>query len=483
MDEVDLASRSFAILGAGVAGFGATAGLLGSSRILGHVHLLDESARALTSERMTILQELGAHVHLGADTELPAGVDTVVVSPGVPLNHRWIAQARDRGLDVWGELELAWRARILGGSAQAPWLVITGTNGKTTTTMMADAIMKAAGWRSMAVGNIGQSIVDAVAGPEVNDVFVVEASAQQLALVSTMSPYASVVLNFAPDHLDFFPNLADYRHAKAQAYERTQVAALWNDMDPETLHMLESADVVEGCRAIGFTLAVPMRSMLGVSDDLVIDRAFLEERGTHAIELCEVSDIQPLAAHNVLNALAAAGLARSLDVHPSAVKQGLKDFRPAPHRIAKVADINGIVFIDDSKATNEHAAAMSLASYTSVVWVAGGLAKGQDFGPLVKRVGQNIKTAILLGAERDQIAAALRQHAPHVIIVDIAEAAPDEVMSAVVHEALKCSAPGDTVLLAPGCSSWDIFPGGYAQRGEAFTSAVLRAAGPGGGAE
>ena len=475
MDELDLASRSFAILGAGVAGFGAAAGLLGSGRILGEVHILDESSSGLGAERESILSELGAHIHTGEGVQLPDGVDTVVASPGLPLGHRWLQQARERGLDVWGELELAWRARVLGGSTQAPWLVVTGTNGKTTTAMMVDSIMRAAGWRSLAVGNIGQSIVDAVAGPETYDVFVVEASAQQLALVETMSPHASVVLNFAPDHLDYFPSLEEYRAAKARAYERTQVAALWNDMDPGTMQMLEAADVVEGCRAIGFTLAVPSRSMLGVSDDLIIDRAFLEERGTHAIELCEVTDIEPLAAHNVLNALAAAGLARSLDVHPSAVKQGLKDFKPAPHRIAKVAEIDGVAFIDDSKATNEHAAAMSLASYTSVIWVAGGLAKGQDFAPLVRRVGDNIKAAILIGAERKQIAEALAAHAPHVRIVDVTETSPSAVMDDVVRQARSHAVAGDTVLLAPGCSSWDIFAGGYAQRGDAFADAVLRA--------
>ena len=480
MDELDLAPRTFAILGGGVAGFGAAAGLLGSGRILGAVHLLDESASGLGEERAAILTELGAHLHLGPAVDLPDGVDTVVASPGLPLDHRWITQARQRGLDVWGELELAWRARILGGSPTAPWLVVTGTNGKTTTTMMADSIMRAAGWRSLAVGNIGQSIVDAVAGPETYDVFVVEASAQQLALVETMSPHASVVLNFAPDHLDYFPSLEDYRKAKARVYERTQIAALWNDMDPATMKMLEEADVIEGCRAIGFTLAIPQRSMFGVSEDLMLDRAFLEERGSHAIELCEVSDVQPFAAHNVLNALAAAGLARSLDVHPSAVKQGLRDFTPAPHRIAKVAEINGVTFIDDSKATNEHAAAMSLASYTSVIWVAGGLAKGQDFVPLVKRVGENIKVAILIGAERSLIAEALAAHAPHVRIVDVVEDSADDVMDVVVNHAVQLAQAGDTVLLAPGCSSWDIFAGGYAQRGVAFATAVMHAAVEGG---
>ena len=480
MDEVDLVSRSIAILGCGVAGFGAAAGLLGSQRILRPVHILDETSpsqdgSSAQDERYAVLRALGGVIHTGVDIDLPPEVDTVVASPGLPLNHRWVVAARERGLDVWGELELAWRARLLGGSPNAPWLVITGTNGKTTTTMMTDSIMKAAGWASLAVGNIGQSIVDAVAGPEKYEVFVVEASAQQLALVETMSPYASVVLNIAPDHLDYFESMDDYRQAKARVYERTQVATLWNDTDPSTLRMLEAADVVEGCRAIGFTVATPSPSMIGIQDELVLDRAFLVERRTHAIELCELSDIRPMAAHNVLNAMAAAGLARSLDVAPSAVKQGLIDFKPAPHRIATVAIVDEVTFINDSKATNEHAAGMSLSSFSSVIWIAGGLAKGQDFAPLVRKYATNIKAVILIGRERELIASALREHAPQVPIFEIGDAPAESIMEEVVQQARAQAAPGDTVLLAPGCSSWDLFPGGYAQRGEAFESAVRSA--------
>ncbi|MEI7656028.1 MAG: UDP-N-acetylmuramoyl-L-alanine--D-glutamate ligase, partial [Actinomycetes bacterium] len=303
----------------------------------------------------------------------------------------------------------------------------------------------------------------------------VEASAQQLALVETMSPYASVVLNIAPDHLDYFESMDDYRQAKARVYERTQVATLWNDTDPGTLRMLEAADVVEGCRAIGFTVATPSPSMIGIQDELVLDRAFLVERRTHAIELCEVSDIRPMAAHNVLNAMAAAGLARSLDVAPSAVKQGLRDFQPAPHRIATVAIVDEVTFINDSKATNEHAAGMSLSSYSSVIWIAGGLAKGQDFAPLVRKYATNIKAVILIGRERELIASALREHAPQVPIFEISDAPAESIMKEVVQQARAQAAPGDTVLLAPGCSSWDLFPGGYAQRGEAFEAAVRSA--------
>jgi len=234
--------------------------------------------------------------------------------------------------------------------------------------------------------------------------------------------------------------------------------------------MVEEADVVEGCRAVGFTLGVPGRSMVGVVDDMLVDRAFLDDRGTHALELANVAEVKPFAPHNVANALAAAALARAHGVSPAAVGEGLRSFTPAGHRIADAGEIGGVRYVDDSKATNWHAAQNSLLAYGDVVWIAGGLAKGQEFDELVTRVKHRLRGVVLLGADRELIAQALVRHAPDVPVVEVSRT-DTGVMDDVVRAAHGLARPGDTVVLAPGCASWDMFRD-YADRGEQFTNAV-----------
>jgi UDP-N-acetylmuramoylalanine--D-glutamate ligase len=237
--------------------------------------------------------------------------------------------------------------------------------------------------------------------------------------------------------------------------------------------MVERADVIEGCRAIGFTLGTPDVSMLGVVDDMLVDRAFLPDRRRVAAELARVDEVRPAAPHNVANALAAAALARAYGVAPTAVREGLRSFVPAGHRIAEVAEVDGIRFVDDSKATNAHAALTSLRAYESIVWVAGGLAKGQAFDDLVQQARSRLRAVILLGKDRAVIAAALAAHAPEVPVVEVIDSDPS-AMAVVVAAAMEAAHPGDTVLLAPGCASWDMFRD-YGHRGDAFAEAVRSA--------
>jgi UDP-N-acetylmuramoylalanine--D-glutamate ligase len=234
--------------------------------------------------------------------------------------------------------------------------------------------------------------------------------------------------------------------------------------------MVEDADVVDGCRAVGFTLGIPSVGMLGVVDDVLVDRAFIDDRQTSAQELASVSDVVPQAPHNVANALAAAALARAHGVPSGAVRDGLRNFRPAAHRIAEVGVVGGVRYIDDSKATNAHAAQTSLLAYDAVVWIAGGMAKGQDFDDLVRRTGARLRAVVLLGVDREVIAQALARHAPNVPVVEVA-GTDDGVMTDVVQAAAGLARPGDTVLLAPGCASWDMFRN-YGHRGDAFATAV-----------
>ena len=414
------------------------------------------------------LADRGVSVRLGDGETLPDAIDLLVVSPGFPPNAPIITAALARGIPVWGELELAWRLR---GEKAAPWLVITGTNGKTTTTLMLESILKAAGHRAMAAANIGVSLVDAVLADN-RDVIAVEVSASQLPFWHTASPMAAVCLNVAPDHVDHFGSFDKYEQAKARIFDRCQVAAVYNTADERTVSMVEGADVMNGCRAIGFTLGAPKVGELGVVEPYLVDRAFGPKPATHAEELAEVKHVHPAAPHNVANALAAAALARAYGVSPDAVREGLVAFKPAGHRMSDVATIGGVKYIDDSKATNAHAANTSLQAYESVVWIAGGLAKGQSYDDLVVESGSRIRAVVLLGRDRSNIGEALARHAPQIPVVEVS-ATDTGAMAEVVRNAAEMAQPGDTVLLAPGCASWDMFDS-YAQRGDRFAEEVLR---------
>jgi UDP-N-acetylmuramoylalanine--D-glutamate ligase len=457
------------VAGIGVAGFAAADALL---RLGARVSAFDAAAGPRQVERAQVLETLGATVRLGDGDGLPTGLDLLVVSPGLPPRSPVIASAQAAGVPVWGELELAWRLRPTSGAA--PWLVVTGTNGKTTTTLMLAAMLRAAGLRTVAAGNIGVSMVDVVMGESTAegalDVIAVEVGAPQLPFLHTVSPQASVCLNIAEDHVDLFGTFEAYVAAKARIYERTQVAAVYNVADEVTRRMVEDADVVAGCRAIGFTLGIPDISMLGVVEDILVDRAFIPNRAEAAQELAVVADVIPAAPHNVANALAAAALARAHGVPPAAVRDGLRAFEPAGHRIADVGTVAGVRWIDDSKATNCHAAQTSLTAYDHVVWIAGGMAKGQEFDDLIRATAGQMVGVVLLGVDRGVIAEALARHAPDLPIVEVSRT-DTGAMAEVVAAAAAMAGPGDTVLLAPGCASWDMFRD-YAERGDLFAEAV-----------
>ena len=463
--HADWSAVRVGVAGLGIAGFGCADALvhLGAS-----VTAVDSGSSDAVVERATLLEILGATVRLNDGDALPPDLDVLVVSPGLPPAHPIISAAVSAGVPVWGELELAWRLR--DSERSAPWLAITGTNGKTTATLMLESILNASGARAVAAGNIGRSLVEVVMDPEGPDVIAVEVGAPQLPFIHSVSPEAAVCLNLAEDHVDHFGSFEAYRAAKARIYERTQRAAIYNADDPATELMVEQADVIEGCRAIGFTLGVPAVSMLGVVDGMLVDRAFLAERASSALELASVDDVRPAAPHNVANALAASALARAHGVTPAAIRVGLRQFEPAGHRIADVGTVDGVRYVDDSKATNCHAAQNSLLAYGDVVWIAGGLAKGQSFDELVLRVRDRLRGVVLLGADRDAIIDALARHAPNVPRVVVART-DTRAMDDVVHAAHGLARPGDTVVLAPGCASWDMFRD-YAARGDSFAAAV-----------
>jgi UDP-N-acetylmuramoylalanine--D-glutamate ligase len=465
------------VAGFGVSGFAAADNLthLGAS-----VTALDESAEGKL-EKATLLEVLGADVRLGAGVTatLPGDVDVLVVSPGWRPSSPLLVQARERGVPVWGEVELAWRLR--DPESAAPWLAVTGTNGKTTTVQMLDAILRASGLHSVAAGNVGLPIVEVVMDPTPYDVIAVELSSFQLHYTDSMAAESAVVLNIAEDHLDWYPGptgMADYAADKGRVYTGVQRACVYNAADHETERLVREAEVAEGARAVGFTLGMPQVGMLGVVDDLLVDRAFIAERQSSAAELCTLHDLPTPAPHMVANALAAAALARAHGIPQAAVRDGLRGFRPDGHRIATVLaaspETGGVAWVDDSKATNPHAALSSLLAYDPVVWVAGGLAKGARFDDLVETARSRLRGVVLIGRDRDVVAGALARHAPDVpvIVIDGGETGSGHAaMERAVTAAASLARPGDTVLLAPGCASMDMFTD-YADRGDAFAAAV-----------
>ncbi|GAA2491926.1 UDP-N-acetylmuramoyl-L-alanine--D-glutamate ligase [Streptomyces gobitricini] len=423
----------------------------------------DERSRAQAAE----LEAEGVTVRLGDGDTLPEGTELVVTTPGWQPGKPLFAAAAEAGVEVWGDVELAWRLR---GPDAAPWLAVTGTNGKTTTVRMLAAILEAAGLRTAAVGNIGVSLLDAVLGEEEYDVLAVELSSYQLHWAPSVRAHSAAVLNLAPDHLDWHGSMGAYAADKGRVYEGNQVACVYNVADKATEDLVRGADVEEGCRAIGFTLGTPGPSQVGVVDDILVDRAFVENRQKQAQELAQVSDVNPPAPHNIANALAAAALARAFGVPATAVRDGLRAFRSDPHRIELVEEIEGVRYVDDSKATNTHAAEASLAAYDPIVWIAGGLAKGATFDELVATAAKRLRGVVLMGADRALIREALARHAPEVPVVDL-DRTDTGAMSAAVGEAAALARPGDTVLLAPACASMDMFVN-YNKRGEAFADAV-----------
>ena len=282
--------RHVCVAGIGVSGFAAADALL---RLGAQVTVLDERVDGGNAERAQVLEVLGADVRLGpgATLQLPTSVDLVVASPGWRPDAPLVTEAEADGVPVWGEVELAWQLRPV--DSPAPWLALTGTNGKTTTVEMLASMLTAGGRRAVAAGNVGLPLVDAVTAERPYEVLAVELSSFQLQRMYSMAPLAAAVLNVADDHVDWHGSLAAYTAAKGRVYERAKVACVYNVADPVTKSLVEAAEVQEGCRAIGFTLGAPSVGMLGVVDGVLVDRAYVAERATSAAELGTVADVTP----------------------------------------------------------------------------------------------------------------------------------------------------------------------------------------------
>jgi len=402
-----------------------------------------------------------------------ANFDLIVVSPGWKADHPLIVEAQSCGIELLNEVDLAWQLRGELVPNQR-WIALTGTNGKTTTVEMTAAMLREGGISAIACGNVGTTVIESVESPEKYDVLVLELSSFQLHWMREASFVATAILNIAQDHVDWHGGFEEYAQAKMSILDRASTG-IFNAGDTE---VLTRAAHWQG-RKIFFSLDTPGPGEIGVVEELLVDRAFVSDPQEAAM-IAEISDVIPTVPHNVANSLAAAALARAVGVTHEAIQLALKDFKPGRHRIENVFSKDDINWVDDSKATNPHAAAASLLATLSAIWIAGGLAKCAQMEELIARCKSRIKVAILIGSDRELIAAQLRTQAPHIEIVLIDPPASytrggddNSLMELVIKAAKERAIAGDTVLLAPACASMDQFLS-YADRGDRFAKAVLK---------
>jgi UDP-N-acetylmuramoylalanine--D-glutamate ligase len=461
---VNLAGQRIGVAGLGLSGRAAVAALepLGAT-----LTLIDDAAEGTLPPASVDLSSL----------------DRLVVSPGWAPGSPLLQAARAAELPVWSEVELAWQLRA---NPAAPWLTLTGTNGKTTTVELLRDLLVAGGARAVAVGNVGNPLVSAVLEAS-TEVFAVELSSFQLHYTTSVRPLAAALLNVAADHIDWHGSFEAYAADKARVFSGVERFCVYNAADPAA-RAAALAAVPPGAgggdeaepRAVGFTLAAPRLGEIGLVDRQIVDRAFGPERWRQARPLVSLDDLAHLAGPDgrlapdlVADVLAAIALALAYGTEVDGIGQTLRGFRPGAHRREEIAEISGVRFVDDSKATNAHAAAAALGCFPagSVVWIAGGLAKGARFESLVARRSDRLKAAVLIGLDHHELTAALAAGAPGLPVLEIAPG--ENLMERTVAAAAALAEPGDTVLLAPASASMDQFDS-YAERGRAFAQAVER---------
>ncbi|KAB7789805.1 UDP-N-acetylmuramoyl-L-alanine--D-glutamate ligase [Bifidobacterium leontopitheci] len=476
MDNVkDLSAMTVLVAGLGISG-----------RSVAEV-LRDRAARVVTVDEGKPEADLHSFDDIDWDD-----VDMVMTSPVFNPRTPFILEAQRRGIPVVSEVEIAWmlRADTARTGAPAPWIGITGTNGKTSTTEMTSAMLCACGLNAPAVGNIGKAVSHAAVEAD-NDVLCVELSSFQLHFTDSLELDCAAITNIADDHLDWHGGIDNYAADKSKVFRGVKKALVYNADDARVSALAAAATTAEGCRRIGFTLKAPVAGQIGVDDGWIVDMSGVAggEPG-QATRLAKVSEFAHLCEpdgtvypHLLADALTALALALGLGADLGKSLDALRAFAPGGHRIqtvakATLADGGTVRFVDDSKATNAHAARASLSSFApkSVIWVAGGLAKGSRFEQLVADQAHTIKAAVIIGVDQRPMLDAFAASAPDIPITVIATEPRETVMERAVDAAGAYAADGDVVLMAPACASMDQFVS-YADRGNQFAREATRWAG------
>lgn len=399
--------------------------------------------------------------------------DALLVSPGWREDHPLILLAKNEGKAILNEIDLAWAIKNEINPGQK-WLALTGTNGKTTTVEMVAHIFATANINGVACGNVGRTVIESVLAPERYEILMLELSSFQLHWLNDAEFSSAAILNIADDHLDWHGTFDSYAKAKISILDKCATGIL-NADDGEVV----SRTAHWRGRKIFYSLDTPAPGEIGVVEELLVDRAFVADT-QEAKVYAELTEITPTVPHQVSNALAAAALASTAGINHDLIRTALSTFKSGAHRIEEVCVSDEVSWIDDSKATNPHAASASILSHLSVIWIAGGLAKGSKMDSLVQRAAPRLKAVILIGEDRDLIETELAKISPAIPIhfvdppVEYQPGSPsNEFMESVVVRANELAAPGDCVLLAPACASMDQFLS-YADRGNRFARAVKK---------
>jgi UDP-N-acetylmuramoylalanine--D-glutamate ligase len=411
--------------------------------------LLDDKAARSALRDAGITLELGVH-----RPQTLADADLIVVSPGVPLSQPQVAAARNAGIPVIGEIELA--SRWLRGRIVA----VTGTKGKSTTTTLAGLMFHAGGLKAVVGGNIGTPLSSQVADSTPETFHIVEVSSFQLETTETFHPWIAVLLNFSPDHLDRHSSEEEYALAKMKIFSN-QTPRDWaviNADDPQTLAMARDIRA----RRLDFA---PERSR---KEGIVIRKGNIAEvRGDSNVPLIPLSSIRLIGSHLVADVMAAAAVARIAGVSPDAMVRAVESFTGLEHALEPVTTINGVRFVNDSKATNVDAARRAIESFDAgLVAILGGRFKGGDLSVLIEPLRTRAVAVVAIGEAQPLIQKALEGAVPVHLAANLSSA---------VRQAFTLAPPGGTVLLAPACSSFDLFRD-YAERGEIFRREVKKLA-------
>jgi UDP-N-acetylmuramoylalanine--D-glutamate ligase len=404
-----------------------------------------------TASVARVLEPSGVEIHWGGDgaRELE-GKDFVVLSPGVPIDHPLPRAARAARLPLLSELELGFLA------AHAPLVCVTGTNGKSTTTDLTGALLRAAGREVQVCGNIGRAICEVAEDVSPAGLLVVEVSSFQLESVDRLKPFIAAWLNLTPDHLDRHGDLDRYGALKQRlfALQDEEDYAVWNADDPEV-----SARRAGGAESLQFSARARVDEGAFVEDGSI---ALAWRGGTE--RLVDARELKIPGPHNLMNALAALAITLPLEIAPPILRTELRDYAGLEHRLEPVATIDGVRFVNDSKATNLSSLEVALQSFDEpVVLIAGGRDKGQDFAPIRERVRRATRAVVLMGEGADAIAHAW-SGLPIRRAKDLADA---------VEIAYEAARPSGLVLLSPACSSFDMFQD-YEDRGRRFKQEVAR---------
>jgi len=445
---MELENKKILVVGLGMSG-AATARFLVERGAL--VSVTDAKDKGRLEKYMEGLAGLPITWHLGGHpVEAFLDADLIILSPGVPAAIEPLRLARERGIPVIAEVELA--SRFLSDKIVG----ITGSNGKSTTTALTAFLLREAGFDAVACGNIGSPLIERVADTSPERILVVELSSFQLETIETFQPQVASVLNITPDHLDRYEGMEDYKRAKLRLL-KNQEPGDFVVIDADEPHADEIAAATQAVPYM-FSRTIPLIEGVGLQDDTVVLM-----RGGQAMPILRAAEIGIRGPHNLGNAMAAASIAFVLGAAPEAVADGLRKFEPLEHRLEPAGEIGGVLFINDSKATNVDSAAVALQSFDSpVIVIMGGRDKAGDFTALRPLVEQNVKQLILIGEAAPKIGMALEGAAPAQTCSSMEEA---------VEAGLKAADAGDVVLLAPACTSFDMYDN-FEQRGRHFKAIV-----------